>query len=159
MTYNFVLVQNLLEMLNNNNKRYFLTEIFPNGETLKNSISNEISDAIYIKNGLRRLRVPITYIGYSYGEGLVDYTIAVMEFDLKFVNKEFDSFMIAIAVENKTQNIRIFSFKQCFNEDNIKFAGVFEQFPGGKVTMHGATLNPTAGGFLTRIIDVILGKA
>lgn len=158
MTYNFVLVQNLLKTLNENNKRYFLTEIFPNGETLKNAISNEISDSIYIKNGLRRLKVPIKNVGYSYGEGLIDYTIAVLEFDLAFVNREFDSYMIAIAADSKG-NLRLFSLKQCFDKDNKRHAGVFEQKADGKVSMHGATLKPSMGSFLTRIIDIILGRA
>ena len=157
MTYNFVLAQHLLEMLNAN-KTYFLKEIFPNAEKLKASISNEISDAIYIKNGLKKLKVPIKNVGYSYGEGLVDYTIAILEYDLHFVNKEFDSYMIAIAV-NKKGDIRVFTFKRCYNEEGTIFAGVFEQFAGGRVTMHGATLKPSMGAFLTRIIDVILGKA
>lgn len=157
MTYNFVLTQNLLEILNAN-KSYFLSEIFPNGEKLKASISNEISDAIYIKNGLRRLKVPIKKVAYSYGEGRVNYTIAILEFELNFVNREFDSYMIAIAVD-KSDNIRVFSFKRCYDENNTVFAGVFEQFLGGKVSMHGATLKPSMGSFLDRIFDVILGNA
>lgn len=157
MTYNFVLVQNILETLNAN-RSYFLREIFPNGEKLKASISNEISDSIYIKNGLRRLKVPIKNVGYSYGEGRVNCAIAIMEFDLAFINKEFDSYMLAIAVD-KQGNIRVFSFKRCYDENYTIFAGVFEQFAGGRVTMHGATLKPSMGAFLTRIIDVILGKA
>ena len=125
---------------------------------MRASISNEISDAIYIKNGLKKLKVPIKNVGYSFGEGVVDYTIAILEFDLHFVNKEFDSYMIAIAVSKKG-DIRIFAFKRCYDEAGTVFAGVFEQFPGGRVTMHGATLKPSMGAFLTRIIDVILKKA
>lgn len=158
MTYNFVLVQNLLRTLNDNNKKYFLTQIFPNGEVLKNAISNEISDAIYIKNGLRRLKVPIKNVGYSYGEGVVDYTIAILEFDKAFVNREFDSYMVAIAVSDKGE-IRVFSLKMCTDTNNIRHAGVFEQKMDGKVKMHGSTQNPSMGSFLTRIFDIILGKA
>ena len=145
MTYNFVLVQNLLKALNENNKRYFLTEIFPNGETLKNAISNEISDSIYIKNGLRRLKVPIKNVGYSYGEGLIDYTIAILEFDLAFVNREFDSYMIAIAADSQG-NLRLFSLKQCFDKDNKRHAGVFEQKADGKFGVPSQECTPNRSG-------------
>ena len=55
--------------------------------------------------------------------------------------------------------IRVFSLKMCTDTNNIRHAGVFEQKMDGKVTMHGSTQNPSMGSFLTRIFDIILGKA
>lgn len=127
MTYNFIFVRDIIKTLTYCDKDKFCNETFLNPEKLKNCITNEMSREIYLKNGLRDLKVPVKELKYTRSKD-GNWVLAVFTFEDKFITRLLDSKMVAICID-KNLNFRVFSLRQYFeNEDksDLQYV-VFEQ--------------------------------
>ena len=127
MTYNFIFVRDIIKTLTYCDKHKFCNETFINPQKLKDCVTNEMSREIYLKNGLRDVKVPVKDLRYARSKD-GNWLMAIFTFEDKFITGLLDSKMVAICID-KGQNFRVFSLRQYFEKEDksdLQYV-VFEQ--------------------------------
>lgn len=137
MTYNYLFVNEILKGLTYCDKNKFCNETFVSTEKLKSALENEISKEIFLKNGLKNLKLPVKSVQHAIPTN-PDYVMAIITFEDKFVNRQLDSLMMAICID-KQQNFRVFALKQIFQEEDksdIKYFVIEQKLYQKSVTLY-----------------------
>ncbi len=116
MTYNFIFVRDIIKILTYCDKNKFCNEIFINPQKLIDCVTNEMSREVYLKNGLRAVKVPVKDLRYARSKD-GNWLLAVFTFEDKFITGLLDSKMFAICID-KDQNFRVFSLRQYFEKED-----------------------------------------